>query len=251
MISIAICDDNTADLRRVSRAVKRYCILHPEHETAPRSYPSPYDLLTATESGQFHHIYVINAAMADLSGIELGRVIRSRNSACSIIYCAPTPDYALEAFSVQAQNYLLKPVAEKELFQALDQACQHLAKDQAGGISIRSREGQLFLPFYQITYVELVDRRMVFHLKGGLTRTSLVLRGSFEAALAPLLADPRFLQPHKSFVANMDYIRVQSDNQITLEDGTGIPISCRKQQKALVRYHAYLSSGRTDRFSPD
>lgn len=241
MISIAICDDNSSDLRRALRAVRRYGVLRPEHETAPHSYSSPYDLLTATESGQFHHIYIINAVMSDLSGIELGRVIRSRNSACSIIYCASTPDCALEAFSVQAQNYLLKPVPEKELFQALDQACQNLAKDQAGGINVRSPEGQLFLPFYQITYIELVARRMVFHLKDGLAHTSLVLRGSFEDALSPLLADPRFLQPHKSFVVNMDYIRVQSDDHITLEDKTDIPISCRKQKRALNQYYAYLS----------
>lgn len=180
--------------------------------------------------------------MPPMSGIELGRVIRLRDRECAIIFCTVTPEYALESYCVRAQNYLVKPCRREELFRSLDQALLRLEQRLSAGISIRTREGTALLPFHQIAYIELRERRMAFHLTDGTAVESTVLRGSFELALADLLADPRFLQPHKSFVVNMDQVLLGSGLRLTMRDRTPIPVSVRRRAQVLDRFFAYMSA---------
>ena len=249
MIKIAVCDDRRADLRRLAEAVDAYVRLHPEQEFAVEAFQSPGALLSRLERGQAFHIYLLDVLMPLLSGIELGRDIRARDQACSIIYSTVSADYALDSYGVRAQNYLVKPYAPEDLYRSLDRALAELRRQRADGILLRTGGGQAFLPFHQIAYVELARRRMVFHRTDRATLQSAVLRGSFEGAAAGLLAEPRFLQPHKSFVVNMDHVTLQSGFRLLLSDGAVVPISMRKRAGTMDRLFAYFA-GRGGRPSP-
>lgn len=244
MIRVAICDDLPAELESVSQFLLEYARLHPEYDITTFPYNSPHHLLSALDRGQQHEIYILDIIMPGMSGIELGRAIRRANHICTIIFCTVSPEYALESYHVQAQNYLLKPFQPKTLFQSLTQAIHRLQLDLARGISFRAGTGVVFLPFHDIVYIESVRRRMVFHCTDGKTITSLALRGSLENALSDLLSDPRFFQPHKSFVVNMHHIRLLLEANITLGNGVVIPIASRRQSDALDRYLDFLSSRR-------
>lgn len=246
MIRIAVCDDNASELGEMLRIIDRYAQRHPEQEITAQGFSSPYALLGAVENGQFHDIYVLDIVMPHISGIELGHYIRSRNNACAIIFCTITPEYALESYCVQAQNYLVKPIQESALLHALEQALQRLSYDQAKGISLHTAEGQSFVPFHQIVYLELANRRIRLHPAKGEPIQSLLLRGSFESALADLLSEPRFLQPHKSFVVNMEHIANQQPGALVMDNGARVPVAVRKRAAVIQQYFNYLEARRRE-----
>lgn len=244
MIRVAICDDLPDELRRICQFIEEYGRIHSEYDISIHPYNSPLHLLSALERGQRHEVYLLDVIMPNMSGIELGRTIRRNSHACAIIFCTVSPEYAVESYHVQAQNYLVKPVRPEPLFQALTQAIDRLELGLAHGISFRSGNSTVFLPFHEVVYIESVRRRLIFHPVNGTPITSLALRGSFENALSDLLADPRFLQPHKSFAVNMNHIRTLLESHITLDNGTIIPIAPRRKAYTLDGYLSFLSSRR-------
>lgn len=241
MIKIAVCDDRAEELRLLEGMAGGYAALRPLHEVSVESYPSPYALLEEVERGRFHDLYILDILMPGMGGIELGRRIRERNDLCAILFSTVTPEYALEAFRVSAQNYLVKPFRAEELHAAMDRALRGLKEDRAGGISFRTAEGLAFLPFHQIAYIELAERRLEFHQPDGAVTRSLVLRASFEEALAGLLTEPRFVQTHKSFVVNMDHVHMRAGLRMVLNGGAEVPMSARRKAGVLDRYFTYLS----------
>lgn len=241
MIKIALCDDSHSDMCRTAELIGLYIRRHTEHEFALQVFSSPFELLSRIEDGQFYHIYLLDILMPSLTGIELGRRLREHDNRCSIIFCTITAEFALESYNVCAQNYLIKPFGEEALFRSLDQAMTRLEQQQAAGICVRTEDGLAFLPYYQIIYIELVRRRLVFHMTDARVVQSLLLRGSLEAALVDLLSESRFLQPHKSFVVNMDHVILWGGNRLLLCGDVDVPISLRRRGIVQDRSFAYLA----------
>ena len=53
---------------------------------------------------------------------------------------------------------------------------------------------------------------------------SLSLRVPFSAVAQPLLADGRFVQPHRSYVVNLEAVQLLSPGEVRMRSGARIPI---------------------------
>lgn len=241
MFQIALCDDIPADLECTRLLVEEYRLLRPSLEISVSVFDSAYQLLAEMDQGKFHDIYLLDILMPDFSGLQLGRTLRDRNNKCSIIFGTITPEYALESYSVSAQNYLLKPFDREKLFRALDQAVRYLGYIPDQGLTIRTEQGIHYVPAHEIVHIESRQRALICHTVDGQSITSLKLRQKFEKALAPLLALPRFCHPHKSHVVNMEHIRFHGGDRLTMADGTQIPVSPSHKKEVLERYLDYVS----------
>ena len=62
----------------------------------------------------------LDADLLGADGIELARQLRGENPACCLIFLAATDRYALDAFAVHANGYLLRPVTRERLRGELD-----------------------------------------------------------------------------------------------------------------------------------
>ena len=63
-----------------------------------------------------------------------------------------------------------------------------------------------------------------FDLLSGEDVMALSLRVSFAEAARPLLADGRFLQPHRSYVVNLAAARLLTAGELQMSSGARIPI---------------------------
>lgn len=106
--------------------------------------------------------------------------------------------------------------------------------------SFKSRDGMVDVDPGEIIRVENASRVMQFFMADGGIYQSVYMRQPFEAELETLLQDGRFIQPHKSFVINMDYIETVEPQAFVMTDGAVIPIS-RNNASAKKRYLEYLS----------
>lgn len=65
-------------------------------------------------------VILLDIRMPGQNGLEVADVIRQQAQPPAIIFCTAYDDYALEAFRVRAQAYLLKPIQRQALLDALE-----------------------------------------------------------------------------------------------------------------------------------
>lgn len=83
-------------------------------------------------------IVFLDVQMPGLTGFEVARQVAIRPSPPHIVFVTAFDQYALDAFQVNAVDYLLKPVDPARLDQALDRARRRLETARAGSLSPES-----------------------------------------------------------------------------------------------------------------
>ncbi len=127
-------------------------------------------------------LVLLDVRMPVLDGIDAGKTLAAMSNPPVIIYCTAYDDYALDAFSASATDYLLKPVRADKLSKALDKARQlnrlqqHAFNTQSAEpntdsqrthITAKSRRGVELIPIDSIRCF-MADQKYVtvYHLEG-------------------------------------------------------------------------------------
>lgn len=71
-------------------------------------------------------IVLLDIQMPGMGGLEVAAKVRQLENPPVIIFCTAYDEHALEAFRVQALDYILKPVSPEELNRALNRATEWL-----------------------------------------------------------------------------------------------------------------------------
>lgn len=72
---------------------------------------------------------LLDISMPGLDGMSLARLLKEQQPAPAVIFCTAWPDRALDAFDCDAVDYLLKPVRQDRLQEALDKVRRVTAAD--------------------------------------------------------------------------------------------------------------------------
>ena len=104
-------------------------------------------------------VVLLDIHMPGMDGLEVAEVIAQRPVPPAIIFTTAYSEHALSAFSVNASDYLLKPVRRDKLKQALEKLRRltkpQLQQDHAVGeewLSSRFRGGVERIPLHQVYY---------------------------------------------------------------------------------------------------
>ncbi len=109
MIRIAICDDDNLVIEQITGYLKQMVtevagtqqleiIKFDRGTKLLENYPENLDIL------------FLDIQMPDMNGIETARNIRKKDTCVAIVFITNYVKYAVEGYSVQAYNYLLKPI---------------------------------------------------------------------------------------------------------------------------------------------
>lgn len=179
--------------------------------------------------------------MPKINGIELGKRIRALGENTPIVYLTSFKEYGYQAFGVQAKDYLLKPVDSKKLVMVLEDIYSSLKKEKADFFCVKAKEGMHNISLWDLVCAERIERSIAYHMRDGSILAGLAIRGRFEEEVASILENPRFIQPHKSYLVNMQYIKDFMANELIMEDGTLIPISRNRRGEIKKIYLKYLA----------
>ena len=184
--------------------------------------PDAATLLQRDTAGDRYELYLIElAAVASPEGLAAAAELRRRGRRAPLAFVARTPAHAYSAFRVDAMQYLLLPVHQQELSALLDRAAE---PEYGPALTVNTAEGLRVLAYAEIEYLECTHHIVHFHLLSGEDVTSLSLRVPFSAVAGPLLADGRFLQPHRSYVVSLAAVRLLSAGELQMISGARVPI---------------------------
>ena len=143
---------------------------------------------------------------------------------------ARTPAHAYSAYRVDAMQYLLQPVHQPEVSALLKRAVE---PEYGPTLTVTTADGVRALAYAEIEYLECTHHIVHFHLTTGEDVASLSLRVPFSTVAQPLLADGRFVQPHRSYVVNLKAVQLLSPGEVRMRSGARIPIP--RGREAAVR----------------
>lgn len=248
MFQIALCDNEKESLQQTLNAVRLFFEKNPEIHGEIKTFESSGELLDywkaykGEEKGsRLLDVYILDIMMPKINGIELGKQLRALGENTPIVYLTSFEEYGYQAFGVQARDYLLKPVDSQKLVMVLEDIYSSLKKEKADLFCVKAKEGIHNISLWDLIYVELIERSIVYHMRDGSILTGLAIRGRFEEEVVSIKENSRFIQPHKSYLVNMQYIKDFMANELIMEDGTLIPISRRRRGEIKKIYLKYLA----------
>lgn len=240
MIHICICDDKKDQLENLEDLTEQY-IKFRDLDASVTGFLHPDELLLACQK-QRYHIYILDVLMPMVNGIQVGVEIRRFDPDAVIVFVSITDEYALSSFSARPYNYILKPLKKEEYYQTLDEVIAGLDIVE-NSFAIHTAEGIQILRMKSIIYIEKVNKKVIVHTSFGEKMESVSIRSSFADYIEPLLKQERFIQPHISYVINMDYVKKITAQGFIMIDDSFVPIVQRKKTVIREAYFNYRFKG--------
>ena len=236
---IAICDDDSLELGRISSIVEAYR-RERNASLVYKSFQSAVELISHVESGAFSLI-LLDIMMPGINGMEAAQEIRTFDTRIKIVFLTSTPEFAVESYSVRAYDYILKPVAKDKVFSLLDAviADEHIHLE---GFTVKTQKGMVRIMFSKLAYVEIINKKLYFHMEDGNVQE---VNSSLAAFEEKLLARPEFVKIHRSYIVNMYHICILGAKEIVTGNGKTLPISrvLYGNVKEAYMKHLFLEKG--------
>lgn len=250
MINTLLVDDEQRGLSALRKLIELNC---PNLEVIAECR----DAATAATSIQRlrPQLVFLDIAMPGRNGFDLLNQLPEHHF--EVIFVTAFNQYAIQAFQYSAVDYLLKPVKEQSLIQAVDRATDRIQKQQAAEhwpvlqhnlqkvnkpiemkLCVPGIKGFQFIQLSDIIYCEARSTYTIFHL---VNRQDIVSSKSV-IEYEQLLGDSLFCRVHKSYLINLvhvkEYIRGEGGT-IILSNNKAVEVSRRKKEQfiALIREH--------------
>ncbi|WP_257284549.1 LytTR family DNA-binding domain-containing protein [Endozoicomonas sp. SESOKO1] len=124
-------------------------------------------------------IVLMDIRMPVMGGLEAARYISSMDKPPAVVFCTAYDNHALEAFDAQAVGYLLKPIRQEELNQALQRASKlnrlqlawlndHQTEHrEQGHIAAKTLRGIELVPLGDVLYFMADNKYVTVHHRHG------------------------------------------------------------------------------------
>lgn len=231
MFRIALCLPNAAQRRGVQTLCEEYFARRVERLEITAVSDKKLEALLAAD------LVFLSAAGSRPNGLDTAQAMRQAGGNGAIVFLASGPEYAMDAFEVSATQYFVPPMTEARFVEMLDRL---LLSRRGPAFAVPAREGVVRVPYRAIEYVECADHVLYFHLADGGLVASTTLRVPLKTALADLLASPRFYQPHRSYVVNLDRVQLLTDTEFVLLGGARIPVPRGRSAEAKAVFGAAM-----------
>ena len=184
-------------------------------------------------------ILLLDVDMPDLSGLEVAEYCEGLARIPEIIFTTAHNKYAVQAFRLEVTDYLLKPVKEAHLREAVERAIVNIARtrmdqqpDAAQPLWVQDGTGSLQLIMSDIEWVEAERDYMRLYLRG----RSYLLHQSMRS-LEKQLPDSLFVRVHRSAIVRRDCIsevrRKGRKRFVILQGGSQLPIGPRYADRVI------------------
>ena len=228
---IALCDDAPADRAYMEKRVKLWAEERAV-SAAVETFPSAEAFLFRWEEMRDWDILLLDIEMGDMDGVTLAKKLRQLREGAQIVFVTGYPDFAAEGYEVDALHYLMKPVSDEKLFAVLDRAVQRL--ERAAPTLLVTAEGQTHrLPVDSILYVE------AFAHTCRLTTVSEVLEVRMNFSRLEKQLGAAFVRCHRSYLAGLKYVRAIGREQVTMDDGSLLPLARNRWRTVNDAFLAY------------
>lgn len=222
---IGICEDEEVQLNYLENHIGAYGKKMGE-EVRMESFESAEELLFKYEKDFPFDCLLLDIRMGKMDGMELAAKIRQRDKQLPIIFVTGDKDAVFDGYKVGAVRYLLKPIKDEELAEALD----FVREEYTGQGSARPIRKEDFFCFnYGGEYIKLDKSTIVtVEVQGHYITLCAEQEYTFKETMKGIrekLQDERFVPASRSVLVNLEHVKSITRTECRLSTGQVIPLS--------------------------
>lgn len=233
VINIAVVEDDDQEAKKLRNCLEQFALQNhsqfqithfPDAAMLLESYKANYDLI------------FLDIMLPHMSGMEAARRLRRVDHSVTIVFVTNTAQYAIEGYSVDAFDYILKPINDHAFDLKLKRILAHIGSKLEDRLSIRTEGGTISLQLRKICYVEVKGHYLNWHTLDGVYRSLGTLKDIDRQLPESYHAISRW------YVVNMQHVHsVAGDDVLIGEEKFRIGRSYK--QKFLQAYAEYMVGG--------
>jgi two-component system, LytTR family, response regulator len=217
-----------------ARSELRYLLAaHPEVEVVGEAASAPEALKLA--GAVPYDVVFLDVEMPGFSGLEAARLVHDRPNRPELVFVTAHEQYAVEAFAVEALDYLLKPVDPARLAQVVKRLSHRETPPTVEKLPVVSGSQTVLLDWDEVHFARADGDYSRIHTYDRSYLCTQSLR-QLEAALP----DRRFARIHRSYLVNLAKVaavkRAGPERlRLALDDRERTELDVARRQTKLVR----------------
>ena len=231
MIRIAIVEDAAFD-----RQVLRDCLREYGQETGTELQITEFTGGTAflEQNQEDLDLIFMDIMMDGLDGLTTARKLRRRDDKVLLVFVTSMLQYAVQGYSVDAMDFIVKPVTYTGLKLCMDRVVRRLNETTPVRLRFTNREGTHSVDAAEICYIESLEHKIVVHTVQGEIQSDMSL-----AAAEKMVKALPFFRCHVSYLVNLRYVDRVSGNDVWV-NGDRLAISRYRRKDFLEAWSAWI-----------
>ena len=227
-LQIAICDDEREEIVKIQSTIAKI-----QGNYQVDTFRSGRELLDAAGQGRTYDIAFLDIYMDHENGLDTAKELLGISPHTAIVFITSSTEHAVEAFSIQALHYLVKPLREENVVEVFRR--YGVKREPRHTLTLRIERNVTMLFQDEIIRVE-GQRHRTLILTAGETQFSIWKPyGQISAML-----DESFLHIKKGVSVNMRYISQMTTQKCVMKDGCTFLLSRNKAKENRETYFRYL-----------
>lgn len=219
MFKIGICDDG----KNICASIEEMIFLYAKNiniNVDVEVWYSGEELCYYLEKNNDIDILFLDIELLEISGIQVAEFIRNKldDRGMQIIYISGKASYAQRLFKTQPMDFLVKPISQQQVEEALALAIKILERRTTKFVFQKGKE-YFYIPYREIIYFTSYGREIKIITKSE--------EHKFYGKLKDICnkLSEEFLVIHQSYVVNMEYVMRYTYEYVELSNGTVLTIS--------------------------
>lgn len=237
-LKIAVCDDIAQDAEAVCICV-RELMKNSGTRCGFDIFDSGEAMLERMKTGPVRYdLCFIDILMNKINGIEAANAVKAVQQDCKIVFVTGSREFAVDAFSLNALHYLIKPVTKEQLTEVFRRLSTEFLKPY---IMVFDGTDQVKVFLDNILYLESAHDCNAHSNTQIITKACCITTRSPLSEIEKLLGED-FLKLHRGLIVNMVFIERMDTDRCTLKNGTVEILSRNARSHIREKYKSYLSN---------
>ena len=233
---IALCDDSPREQEQFVRALHGW-----DPTRQPECFLTGAALLDAAKLGPSFDIAFLDIYMPGENGVDIAAELRKVSPETGIVFVTTSREHAVDAFSLQALHYLVKPVTTEGVVEAFRRLTQ-LRQRQRPVATFSTGRGSTTVYLDEICYLQSMDHAVDIYLTGGRQLRVWAALSELERKL-----NASFLKLNRSTVVNMEHIEQMGADSCMLRNGVRLEMARRDRTAIRAAYDNFLFARLSER----
>ena len=216
MIRIAICDDEKHMSDHI-RAMTSDFFRKKNREIQLGTFTSGEELLNY--DGQIDILF-LDIQMKGMDGMETARKLRADKFRGFLIFITVLKEMVFQSFEVQAYDYLVKPVEEKQFEKTMERLYTSMQNASEDSLLVQKGYEVHIIREDEIIFCEIIDRKIYLNLTSGEVVDYYERIENLESKL-----DSHFFRCHRSYLINLKHLKGYKNGTAYMDNGKEVPVS--------------------------
>ena len=233
---IAICDDSQREQDQFIKALHGW-----DPTRQPECFMTGASLLEAAKQEPRFDIVFLDIYMPGENGVDIAGELQKISPQTGIVFVTTSLEYAVDAFSLQALHYLVKPVTTEGLVEAFRRLTKlHDRRRPMATFSTGRGSSTVYLD--EIYYLQSMNHAVHIYLSGGRQLRVWATLTELEQKL-----NYNFLRLNRSSIVNMEQIEQMCVDSCILRNGSRLELARRDRNRIRSAYEDFLFARLSDR----